>query len=95
MSDAIRVTNLRFTAASESEVARGLIGWVALELNEALKIQGVAFRRTVDGRYTLSFPARPDGQGGKRFYVRPLDDRARRDLEHQVLQALNIEEAPR
>jgi hypothetical protein len=50
-------------------------------------------RKTLEGRCSLAFPARRLAGKRRHFYVRPLDDRARRDIEHQVLRALNLEVA--
>ena len=57
----------------------------------ALALDGVALRRTRDGRRTLSFPARRDRQGRDHPYVRPLSTEARSAIERQVLDALGLE----
>ena len=86
------IDNVKFSAAGPQETSAGLIGWVALTVNGLLRLDGLALRRTTDGRLVLSFPARRDGAGRQHFYVRPLDDVARRDIERQVFQALGLEE---
>ena len=87
----IVVSGLVFTPASERDREAGLLGWIALVLNGALKLDGLAVRRTRGGRLRLSYPARRDGHGHLHHHVRPLDDAARRDLEGQVFELLALE----
>ena len=86
----IRIDDVRFTSSSCEAKASGLLGYVECTANDTLRLDGITLRRTVDGRVVLSFPARLDGVGRKRPYIRPLDDRARRDVEAQVLRALGF-----
>ena len=90
--NALRVTHVRFKAASSREARTGLLGWVSCTVNGSLRLDGLSLRRTADARLVLSFPARRDGAGRQHFYVRPSDDRARREIERQVFQALGLEE---
>ena len=84
--------DVRFTQASDRDLSSGLLGWVSFVLDGAIRLDGVAIRRTLDGRLTLSFPVR-QSRGGRRYaLVRPVDDEARRDLETQILQALRAGE---
>ncbi len=62
----------------------GLHGYVCCRLNGRMGLDGLAVRRTREGRRVLSFPRRRPG----RFLYWPLDDRTRRDLEDQILGAL-------
>lgn len=84
----LRVSEVAFSPAPEADQDRGLLGWVSFVINDALSVNGVAVRRTRDGRFVLSYPARPDAVGNKCFLVRPRNDRARRHLERAVLGAL-------
>ena len=86
----LKVDRVVFSAAPEDAVKEGLIGFVSFRLNDRLQLDGIALRRTLDGRRVLSFPARRDSAGNQRFYVRPLDDAARRQIEDQVLAALGL-----
>ena len=79
---------LSFTSASADEQERGLLGWLSLDIDGLLLLDGVALRRTRNGRFALSFPAPRDGHGRRQARVRPLDDPARREIESQVLDAL-------
>ena len=91
----ISITDVRFLAARPDQISTGLLGWVSLVVNVRLRLDGIALRRTADGRLALSFPARRDAAGRQHSYVRPLDDRTRREIEHQVFAALQLEEAAR
>jgi DNA-binding cell septation regulator SpoVG len=96
MREPLLVSEVRFTSASSDDIERGLLGWASFTVDGNLRIDGVAVRRTLDGRLVLSFPSRRDGQGRRHAYVRPLDDDARRHVEHQVFEALGLSaEAPR
>ena len=90
MTAGIEVTSVGFTAAPPADEKRGLLGWVTCVVNCALMLDGITFRRTLAGKYTLSFPARRDASGREHPYFRPLDDDVRRDLQHQMFQALGI-----
>ncbi len=91
----IRIGNVRFTASSPRENESGLVGWVSCSVNGGLHLDGLALRRTAEGRLTLTFPARRDGSGRQHFYVRPLDERTRREIEFAVFKSLSIEGAAR
>ena len=56
-----------------------------------LRLEGVTLRRTLDGRFALSFPARRDRQGRPHAIVRPLDKHALREVEAQVFAALGLD----
>lgn len=86
----LSVSNVRFAAAPRRESSKGLLGWVSLTLNGSVQLTGLTLRRTRARRFALSFPSRRDGSGRERFYARPLNDRARRQIEHAVFGALNL-----
>jgi hypothetical protein len=90
----IEVSEIRFHAATPADTEGGLLGWTNFVLNGAVRIDGVAVRRSVENRPFLSFPERRVSGRRKHFFVRPIDDHARRDIEHQVLRALNLEAQP-
>jgi hypothetical protein len=90
----IEVSEIRFHAATPVDMEGGLRGWTSFVLNGAVRIDGVAVRRSAKNRLFLSFPMRRASGRRKHFYVRPLDDQARREIEGQVLGALNFEVAP-
>ena len=89
MIDRPRITISSFTSAPRGLQETGLIGWLSIDIGGLILVDGVALRRTgIDGRLALSFPAPRDRQGRRRRDVRPLNDRARREIEAQVLAAL-------
>jgi hypothetical protein len=89
----LRVTRVTFTQACVEAQKAGHLGWVSFVLNDSLKVDGCALRRTLDGRPALSFPARRGSTGEQHPYLRPLNDRARCEIERQVFRALGLVEA--
>ena len=84
------VSDVRFSPATQADAVSGLLGWVSFAFADQLRIEGVAVRRTrCDERYVLSYPAPRDRKGRLRQVVRPLNDRARREIEHQVFAELD------
>ncbi len=92
MRNGIRINNVRFVAADSNAALKGLQGWISCNLNDRIQLDGITLRRSRGGRMILSFPARQDKDGQQHFYIRPLDDTARRVIERQVFQALDIRE---
>ena len=88
----IKISDVKFTAAREDEAATGLTGWVTCTLNGNIRFDCIAVRRTADGRSVLSFPAHHDSAGRRHFYVRPMDNIARMEIERQVFQALGLKD---
>ena len=84
----MRVTRVAFTPASFPYDALGVIGWLCIALDDSVEIDGIRVRRTVRGRIALAFPARRDGAGRRRYFVRPLNDETRREIERQVIERL-------
>jgi DNA-binding cell septation regulator SpoVG len=70
--------------ASDQDVRSGLLGWISVEYG-SLVIDNIALRRTSSGRLALSFPTRTARNGEKHAIVRPIDDRARRAVEAEIL----------
>ena len=70
--------------ASDAEIRTGLMGYVSVEYG-ALVLDGIVLRRTADGRFTLSFPARTDRGGRRHSYIKPINDDARRAIEAAIL----------
>jgi DNA-binding cell septation regulator SpoVG len=88
------ITDVQFAGAPPGAIETGLIGFVAVTVNDTLRLDGLALRRTETGRLALSFPARKDRVGRQRFYYRPVDDDARREIEARVFRALGIDPMP-
>lgn len=58
----------------------GLLGFISFLVGDLI-VDNVTLRRTANGRYALSWPARTDRHGKKHSSVRPVDDDARRRIE--------------
>ena len=95
MTDELRISDVRFTTADKNEKQNGLLGWVTCLVNGKLRLDGIAVRRTLDGRLVLSFPAHRDGKGQQHFFVCPLNDATRRHIENAILTAIRHEEVAR
>ena len=70
--------------ATEAEVRTGLCGYLSVVYGD-LVLDGIVLRRTADGRFALSFPARTDRAGRKHSYVRPANDEVRKAIEAELL----------
>ena len=90
MRSDIKISDVKFTAATPQEATKGLQGFIKCVLNGRIMLDGVTLRRSRGGRMTLSFPARQDKTGTQHFYIRPLDGAAHRVFERQIFQALGI-----
>lgn len=88
MHNALDVSCVQFTRAPAGLRATGLLGWVSVVINGALTLDGLALRRTRDGRTVLSFPEHRGPRGHVWTAVRPTGMDARRAIEAQVLNAL-------
>lgn len=90
---ALVVTEAKFTRASDQDERQGLLGFVAVTLNDALRLDCLTLRRSAHGDLYLSYPARTDRSGERHAVVRPLGDIPRRVLQDQVFERLGLGEA--
>jgi DNA-binding cell septation regulator SpoVG len=74
--------------ADDEQAREGLVGFLSLFVGEDLIVDNVTLRRTLDGRYSLSWPARTDKHGKKHSSVRPVSDEVRRRIEREILAEL-------
>ena len=88
----LRFDEVHLTAALGDDRQDGLIGWIRCTVNGAIRLDGITLRRTVDGRLTLSFPARKDRRGVLHPIVQPLDEAIRRWIEVEILEQLGFTE---
>ena len=58
-----RVSSVGFTRSTEAEFKSGLIAWLTCVIDDAVMLDGLTLRRTLDGRLTISYPARRDRSG--------------------------------
>ncbi|MGB3968367.1 MAG: hypothetical protein WBO45_16650 [Planctomycetota bacterium] len=70
--------------ASDADIKTGLLGFISVEHGPWI-FDGICLRRTSDGRFVLSFPARTDRAGRKHAFVRPADDETRKSIERKIL----------
>ena len=77
--------------ASASDVRTGLLGYLTVAYHDLI-LDSVVLRRTADGRFALSFPARTDRGGRRHPFVRPADDEARKAIEREILSQLTERE---
>ena len=78
--------------ASEEERRTGLEGYISV-LVGTLIVDGLVLRRTLAGKFAVSFPAKTDRAGRRHPYVRPVDDAARIAIEAEILDQLNARPA--
>ena len=92
MSDkSLSVSGVQLVSAGAQDRVSGLLGWISCVLNDGVRLDGIALRRTTEGRLVLSFPERRDGAGRRHPYIRPVDDEARRAFEHEILTAIGLD----
>jgi hypothetical protein len=84
----IPVTHIRYSPASAQLRMTGLFGWATCRVDGRWELDGLAVRRTAGGRYVVTFPARVDGAGIERPYLRPLSQDDRAEVERAVLDHL-------
>ena len=77
--------------ASDAEIRTGMLGYISVFIGN-LVLDGIVLRRTADGRFALSFPARTDRAGRRHAIVRPADDAARQAIEREILGQLGQRE---
>ena len=88
MRDVPMISDIRIARASESQRARGLIAWVCCLLDGWFQIDGLCVRRTLDGRYVVSFPTHFDERNVKRTAFRPVTREAHEAVERPILDNL-------
>ncbi len=91
----MKISQIQFAAAPPDDAEKGLLGRVQFVLDGRFLVDGVSVRRTLDNRYALSFPAHRDETGDMHHFIRPLDDRTRREVEFAVFRALGYEDGAR
>lgn len=69
----------------------GLLGYLSVFYGQVI-LDGIVLRRTAEGRYALSFPARTDRHNRRHPYIRPVDDAAREEIERELLWQLGERE---
>ena len=76
---------------TDEDRRHGLLGYLSVFYGDLI-LDGIVVRRTADGRYALSFPARTDRAGRRHSYIRPVDDQVRQAVEREILWQLGERE---
>lgn len=87
MPDSLVVTKIAFTPAPAELRMSGLLGFIRLDLNRAMVVDGLAVRRSRQGTLVLTWPERR-GTGGRHRLVRPLHAHDRESLDRAILDEL-------
>jgi len=87
----MRISRVTLFPAGRISRRSGLYGWITLEMNGVPVFDGLTLRRTADGRYCVSYPARRGGRDGDHDLVRSLHDAKREAIERQVLDQLRLQ----
>lgn len=82
------MAEVRVAPASRADVQKGLLGYVSCTLDGRYRIDGLALRRTAQGRHTISFPENRRGF----LVLRPRSAALWRDLETQILHELGLDQ---
>jgi hypothetical protein len=80
-----RVSEIEAPAADRD---RGIISYISCIVNDALRIDGVALRRTLEGEYSVSFPKKPGRSIDQHYYFKPINEAMRQEFLRQILVAL-------
>ena len=86
----MKISQLKVQPTSQLDQNRGLVAWLKFTIDDMVVVDSVALRKKKNGEYALSFPARRDSFGALHNYIRPIDDRARREIEKQVFSILDL-----
>ncbi len=92
MPKPLPISDVTFTSALPHDRVRGLLGWLEFVVAGALRIDGVAVRRTAAG-IALAYPKRRDRAGHHHPVVAPVDAAARAAIEAAVFDAIGIDAA--
>jgi hypothetical protein len=85
------IRDLHATPGTDADFERGLVAFLRFRYGDVL-VDGVTLRRHSNGTIGLSWPERTDRAGRKHPLIRPVNDEARRQLEHDVLRELSRRE---
>lgn len=83
------VSGVRFATGSPAEERAGLLGYVSVIIGPLL-LDGIALRRSSEGRLYLAFPERRSASGRRYSLVRPVTSAVRAQIEAAVFEALGL-----
>ncbi len=78
------VTSIVITLGSPADQATGLLAFVSCTYG-GIEIDGLAIRRTTDGRIIVTFPAKSRNRCGRRYFVTPRSAPVRLEFETAIL----------
>lgn len=93
MSPSLNITGVELRWAPDRDRDAGLIAYVAVTLNESVRLDGITLRRARNGSSYLAFAHRLDSRGRERWYARPLTESAKREFEDAVRQELALQQS--
>lgn len=92
MSFKISVSDVKAFGSSLQDRAKGLLCYVVFLYCDSLWVRDATIRRTLDGRFVLTFSGKRDKYGFEQTSVIPKNEEVRREIEFLVFQALGIEQ---
>ncbi len=78
------VTNIVITLGSPADRDAGLLAFVRCIYGE-FELDGIAIRRTTDGKIIVTFPARSWNGCRRKYFITPRSAPARREFEEAIL----------
>ena len=90
MSAMFEIGDVVLTQAPAKDRATGLLAYASFTLDRVLQVDGIAVRRTRDGRLSLSWPNRTDSRGRRHPILRPRNDVARVEIERAFIAAVGV-----
>lgn len=81
----LRITDIRFCAASAEQQREGLEGWVRCVVNDWLRLDSLQIRRRADGTLAMFFPEHVDRQDRAHALVWPIRAEDREEMAARVL----------
>lgn len=89
------VSKVEFVRAADVERRGGLMGFATVTLDDRVELGSIAVRRTLGGKFELSFPVREDRRGRRHRVVRLLNPAEHEAVEAQVIAILRARGALR
>ena len=82
------LSDLVFTPASDMDRRAGLLGYVRVTVNDALRLDGITIRAERGGCLSVSYPERSSRSAQRIPLMRPVHARAARLFQAQILDEL-------
>ena len=82
------ITNVAITLARPDHEKEGILAWLTCVIANIVVLDGIALRRTRDGRPVLSFPRREDSAGRQHPYIRAAASETGQQFERAIFKAI-------